>query len=79
MFIIRYSLFIIRFSGGKHVDVENYTIERKPNGVLLVHVHSCDADGQPLPDAVFTFRPNDPQYEIWSRRLAERNDLSGNS
>ena len=54
------------------MEVENYTIERKPNGVLLVHVHSCDADGQPLPDAVFTFRPNDPQYEIWARRLAEQ-------
>ena len=54
------------------MEVENYTIERKPNGVLLVRVHSCDEDGKPLPDAVFTFRPNDPQYEIWARRLAEQ-------
>ncbi len=54
------------------MEVENYTIERKPNGVLLVHVHSSDPDGKPLPDAVFTFRPNDPQYEVWVRRLAEQ-------
>ena len=67
-FIVRYSF----FSQGKLMEVENYTIERKPNGVLLVRVHSCDEDGEPLPDAVFTFRPNDPQYEIWARRLAEQ-------
>ncbi|MBQ4143055.1 MAG: hypothetical protein IJD43_06230 [Thermoguttaceae bacterium] len=54
------------------MEVEKYTIERRPNGVLLVRVHSEDSDGQPLPDAVFTFRPIDPQYEIWARRFAEQ-------
>ena len=54
------------------MDPENYTIEYKPNGVLLVHVHSCDEDGQPLPDAVFTFRPNDPQYETWLKLFKEQ-------
>ncbi|MDO4569005.1 MAG: hypothetical protein Q4D38_01310 [Planctomycetia bacterium] len=53
------------------MDVENYTIEERPNGVLLVRVHSVDSDGKPLPDAVFTFRPNDPQYEIWLKRHTE--------
>ena len=70
LFAIHYSLFV--FSGGKCVDPENYTIECRPNGVLLVHVHSCDPDGRPLPDAVFTFRPNDPQYEIWLKRFGEQ-------
>ncbi len=55
------------------MEVEHYSIDRKPNGVLIVRVHSRDANGQPLPDAVFTFRPNDPQYEIWSKRFFERN------
>ncbi|MDO4573968.1 MAG: hypothetical protein Q4D98_02005 [Planctomycetia bacterium] len=49
-----------------------YTIERKPNGVLLVRVHSVDLEGKPLPDAVFTFRPNDPQYESWQKRFQEQ-------
>jgi len=60
------------FQGDFGMEVEKYTIERRPNGVLLVHVHSEGPDGQPLPDAVFTFRPIDPQYEIWSRRFAEQ-------
>lgn len=52
------------------MDVENFTIERRVNGVLIVRVHSADANGQPLPDAVFTFRPNDPQYENWAKKYA---------
>ncbi|MBQ2820293.1 MAG: hypothetical protein IJF17_01760 [Thermoguttaceae bacterium] len=55
------------------MEVEHYSIDRKSNGVLIVRVHSWDSEGQPLPDAVFTFRPNDPQYEIWSKRFFEQN------
>ena len=37
----------------------------------MVRVHSYDRNGRPLPDAVFTFRPGDPQYNYWSRRADE--------
>lgn len=55
------------------MEVENFTIERKANGVLLVRVHSRDSEGRDLPDAVFTFRPNDPQYEIWAQKFNDQN------
>ena len=39
--------------------------ERRADGGLLVYVHSVDENGEPLPDAVFTFVPGDPQYGRW--------------
>lgn len=54
------------------MDSSHYEIERKRNGVLLVRVHSWDAYGVPLPDAVFTFRPGEPQYEQWQKRAVEK-------
>ena len=54
------------------MEIQDYTIERRPNGYLLVRVHSTDSKGEPLPDAVFTFRPNDPQYENWEKKFQER-------
>lgn len=55
------------------MESESYTIEGKANGVLLVRMHSQDEAGNVLPDAVFTFRPNDPQYELWFSRFAKQN------
>lgn len=46
-------------------------IERRSDGTLLVYVHSWDGDGTPLPDAVFTFAPGDPQYGRWEREFHE--------
>ncbi len=48
-----------------------WSIEKRKNGTLIVRMHSRDTDGKPLPDAVFTFRPNDPQYELWMKRHSE--------
>jgi hypothetical protein len=42
-------------------------VERRKDGSLLVRMHSVDRQGRPLPDAVFTFRKGDPQYEYWDR------------
>ena len=42
-----------------------WEIERRADGGLLVYVHSVDENGEPLPDAVFTFVPGDPQYGRW--------------
>lgn len=57
------------------MDVADYSIERRENGVLIVKVHSRDAHGKPLPDAVFTFRPHDPQYEYWLKRFLKKETL----
>jgi hypothetical protein len=43
-------------------------VERYGDGTVLVRVHSNDASGRTLPDAVFTFRFGDPQYGYWSAR-----------
>jgi hypothetical protein len=47
-------------------------IQRRSDGAVLVRVHSCDRQGRQLPDAVFTFRSGDPQYDYWAKQLRER-------
>ena len=49
-------------------------VERRGDGAILVRVHSRDKRGQPLPDAVFTFRCGDPQYEYWRSMLELRRE-----
>jgi hypothetical protein len=51
------------------------TIESRANGVMLVRVRS--RRDHTLPEAVFTFRVGDPQYEYWKQRLMEQE--SGNA
>ena len=46
------------------------TIEPRANGVMLVCVRS--RRDRTLPEAVFTFRVGDPQYEYWQQRLADQ-------
>jgi hypothetical protein len=53
----------------KKLDPE-YLIERRPNGVLIVRIPSKRDCANPLPDAVFTFRVGDPQYDYWKRQAA---------
>lgn len=53
-------------------DLDACDVEDGQNGVVFVRVRSNNRLGQPLPDAVFTFRPGDPQYEFWKQRLSER-------
>ena len=47
------------------------SIEKRKNGALIVRIHSVDAGGNALPDANFTFRPKDPQYDRWLERYAQ--------
>ena len=49
-----------------------YEVERRNDGAVLVRVHSADRHGRPLPDAVFTFRIGDPQYDYWDRQATGR-------
>jgi hypothetical protein len=44
-------------------------IERRDDETLLVRVHSRNRQGRQLPDAVFTFRLGDPQYDYWASRI----------
>jgi hypothetical protein len=48
--------------------LDSCVVERRNEHTLLVRVHSVDRQGRPLPDAVFTFRKGDPQYERWERQ-----------
>lgn len=53
---------------------ENWSIERRSDGAVVVRVRSRQRVGQWIPDAVFAFRLGDPQYGIWEQRLR---DLEG--
>lgn len=54
------------------MEPESWDVERRGDGAVLVRVHSMDKRGNRLPDAVFTFRRGDPQYEYWEAKLRER-------
>jgi hypothetical protein len=53
-------------------ELRSWDVERRNDGVLLVRVHSCNLQGRQLPDAVFTFRKGDPQYDYWERQFRDR-------
>lgn len=46
---------------------ETCQLERRPDGALLVRVPSKRQHTPPLPDAVFTFRAGDPQFDYWQQ------------
>ena len=54
--------------------LDAWDVQPGKNGAVLVRVHSVPWQGRPLPDAVFTFRPGDPQYEYWHERLNQRQE-----
>ncbi len=56
---------------------DSWDLERRGDGAILVRVHSNDRNGQPLPDAVFTFRNGDPQFEYWQTMFVERCSFGG--
>ncbi len=51
---------------------ENWQVERRGDGAVLVRVGLDRTYGTPLPDAVFSFRRGDPQYDYWHQQLADR-------
>jgi hypothetical protein len=51
---------------------ESWTIEQRPDGTLLVRVPSRRPYVPPLPDAVFTFRAGDPQFDFWNDQFARQ-------
>ena len=51
------------------MPLDCWDVQRRHDGAVLVRVHSCDRQGHELPDAVFTFRLGDPQYDYWEQQL----------
>ena len=56
------------------IQPDSWEIERRSDGALLVRVHSRRREGRQLPDAVFTFRTGDPQYNYWEQAFGARHD-----
>lgn len=54
------------------MNPESYVIERPNRAVLIVRMRSNPRDARRLPDASFTFRYGDPQYDLWERRYWEQ-------
>jgi len=50
------------------MEVDQWILEGRADGVILVRIPSRPGPDR-LPDAVFTFRPGDPQYRRWEQRL----------
>jgi len=53
-------------------ELHSCDVERRCDGVVLVRVHSSCRYGRPLPDAVFSFRRGDPQFEYWEKQCFNR-------
>lgn len=49
-----------------------WLLERRSDGAVVVRILSRRDVAAPLPDAVFTFRAGDPQYDFWHRQMVER-------
>jgi hypothetical protein len=54
------------------MPLDSWEVQRRNDGAVLVRVHSCDRQGRQLPDAVFTFRLGDPQYDYWAQQLCHQ-------
>jgi hypothetical protein len=64
-------------SGTFAVQEQAWQIERRADGVLLVRMRSRDRGSQTLPDAVFSFRAGDPQFEYWEQQMRNQERLAG--
>jgi hypothetical protein len=63
------------------MNISHCTIEMTREEVLRIRIPSKPFRGIPLPDAVFTFRVGDPQYDDWRARYeaAIKRSIDGNS
>jgi hypothetical protein len=58
------------------MDLDLCNVERREDGVVLVRVRSPESNGRRLPEAVFTFRRGDPQYEYWDKVSRQRSPVA---
>jgi len=56
-------------------QLRSWDVERASDDVVLVRVHSCNRQGRRLPDAVFTFRKGEPQYDYWQRQILDQTNV----
>jgi hypothetical protein len=65
---------------GSDSSLNDCLIERRADGAVLVRVPSTGNHYPPLPDAVFTFRAGDPQFDYWHRQCSrqERTEVERN-
>jgi hypothetical protein len=49
-----------------------WTAERRSDGAVIVRVPPASPSAPPLPDAVFTFRAGDPQFDFWEHQAAQQ-------
>jgi hypothetical protein len=54
------------------MNLDAYSVERRSDGAVIVRVASRQRGRDTLPDAVFTFRVGDPQYQYWEQMLEKR-------
>ena len=54
------------------MNLDSYCVERRQDGAVIVRVASRDRGHDTLPEAVFTFRAGDPQYQYWQQVLWQR-------
>ena len=52
--------------------LDDCLIERRADGAVIVRVPSRGNHYPPLPDAVFTFRAGDPQFDYWHQRWSRQ-------
>ena len=52
-------------------ELSSWDVERRDDETVLVRVHSSSRQGVRLPDAVFSFRYGDPQYDYWASQLLD--------
>jgi hypothetical protein len=62
--------------GGISPESDSWDVERRSDGAVIVRVQSRAPVEPPLPDAVFTFREGDPQFEYWQERYFERRGVA---
>jgi hypothetical protein len=58
------------------IESYSYSLERRPDGAVLVRVRSRTSGGHTLPEAVFAFRSGDPQFPYWDQQLRSREHAS---
>lgn len=58
------------------IAIDNWQLERRGDGALLVRVPSTRTHAPDLPDAVFTFREGDPQFDYWEAEWRRRTGQS---
>ena len=48
---------------------DRISVQQRSDGSIVVRIQSPGDERSRLPDAVFSFRCGDPQYDYWLRRL----------